>query len=139
MLMWRWSQGSQEKQEKPQGTGTFQVSACITFSNVTFKSKPDTCPGTDLRDGKIDFKSISLSLSLSLSIYLFLERGIGREKNINVWLPLVSCAPPTRGGGTWPATQACALTGTQTSDPLVPRPTTLNPLSFTSQDRLQIS
>ena len=40
----------------------------------------------------------------------FLERGEGRDKererNINAWLPL-TC--PTLG--TWPATQACALTG----------------------------
>ena len=43
-------------------------------------------------------------------IYLFLDRGEGREKerkrNINVWLPL-ACSLL----GTWPATQACALTG----------------------------
>ena len=43
-------------------------------------------------------------------IYLFLERGEGREKererNINVRLPL---AYPSLG--TWPTTQACALTG----------------------------
>ena len=42
-------------------------------------------------------------------IYLFLERGEGREKererNINVWLPLTRPLV-----GTWPATQACALT-----------------------------
>ena len=53
--------------------------------------------------------------------YLFLERGEGREKererNINVWLPV---AHPLLG--TWPATQACALTRNQTSDPLVRRP-----------------
>ena len=62
-------------------------------------------------------------------IYLFLERGEGREKegNINVWLPL---SRPLLG--TWPATQVCALTGNQTSDPLVHRPV-LNPLSHTSQ------
>ena len=64
-------------------------------------------------------------------IYLFLERGEGREeereRNINVWLPLVR---PLLG--TWPATQACALTGNGTSDRLVPRPA-LNPLSHTSQ------
>ena len=51
-------------------------------------------------------------------IYLFLERGEGREKererNISVWLPLTW--PPL---GTWPATQACALTGSQTRDPPV--------------------
>ena len=39
----------------------------------------------------------------------------------------LSCAPY------WPATQACALTGTQTSDPLVCRQG-LNPLNHTSQD-----
>ena len=38
-------------------------------------------------------------------IYLFLERGKGRQKNI-YWLP---CERPHLG--TWPATQACALTG----------------------------
>ena len=49
-------------------------------------------------------------------MYLFLERGGVREKdrerNINVWLPLVH--PQL---GTWPTTQACALTGNGTSDP----------------------
>ena len=61
--------------------------------------------------------------------FFILERGEGREKerNINVWLPLVH--PQL---GTWPATQACALTGNQTGEPLVPRPA-LNPLSYTSQ------
>ena len=44
-----------------------------------------------------------------------------------MWLPL---ACPQLG--TWPATQACALTGNQTGDPLVHRPV-LNPLSHTSQ------
>ena len=51
-----------------------------------------------------------------LFIY-FLERGKGkeeRERNISVWLPLM--CPQL---GTWPATQACALTGNQTGDPLV--------------------
>ena len=37
--------------------------------------------------------------------------------------------------GTWPTTQACALTGNQTSDYLVHRPV-LNPLSHTSQGSL---
>ena len=64
-------------------------------------------------------------------IYLFLERWERREKererNINMWLPLVY--PPL---GTWPSTQVCALTGNQTGNPLVPRPA-LNLLSHTSQ------
>ena len=60
-------------------------------------------------------------------IYLLLEREKEeeRERNINVWLPL-TC--PLLG--TWPTTQACALTGNWTSDPLVHRPV-LNPLSHT--------
>ena len=64
-----------------------------------------------------------------LFIY-FLEREEGREKererNFNVWLPLVHS--PLR---IWPATQACTLMGNQTGDPLVQRPA-LNPLSHTS-------
>ena len=66
-----------------------------------------------------------------LRFYLFLERGKGREKeserNINVWLSL---ACPLLG--TWPTTQACALTGNLTSNPLIWR-WALNPLSHTSQ------
>ena len=34
--------------------------------------------------------------------------------------------------GTWPATQACALTGNRTGNPLIYRPM-LSPLSYTSQ------
>ena len=49
------------------------------------------------------------------------------ERSINVWLPL-TCSLL----GTWPATQACALTGNLTSDPLLPR-LALNALSHTSQ------
>ena len=70
---------------------------------------------------------------LKIFIYLFLERGEGREKewerNLSVWLPRMC---PLLG--TWPTTQACALTGNQTSDPLVCRPA-LNPLSHTSQGK----
>ena len=62
---------------------------------------------------------------------LFICRQRGREKererNSNVWLPLMHPSP-----GTWPATQTCALTGNRTSNPLVLR-LALNPLSHTSQ------
>ena len=44
-----------------------------------------------------------------------------------MWLPLAHPLP-----GTWPATQACALTGNHTGDPLV-RTLELNSLSSTSQ------
>ena len=69
-------------------------------------------------------------------IYLFLERGEGkekkREKNTDVWLPLVR--PQL---GTWPTTRARALTGNQTSNPLVCRPV-LNPLSHTNHGSFYI-
>ena len=54
-------------------------------------------------------------------IYSFSERGEGwekkRERHIYVWLPLTW--PPL---GTWPATQAYALTGNRTGDLLVCNP-----------------
>ena len=71
------------------------------------------------------------SLFFFKNFYVFIFRGEGREKererNINVWLPLMC---PLLG--TWPATQACALTGNWASDPVVHRPA-LNPLSHTGQ------
>ena len=63
-----------------------------------------------------------------LFMYLFLERGREGERNISVWLPLTR---PLLG--TWVTTQACALTGNQTSDPLVHK-LALNPFSHTSWD-----
>ena len=55
---------------------------------------------------------------LKKRLYLFLDRGERKEKererNINVWLPLMHAL-----WGTWPTTQACALTGNQTGGPLV--------------------
>ena len=50
-----------------------------------------------------------------------------RQGNINVWLPFIH---PLLG--TWPATQAYALTGNRTSDLLVRR-LGLNPLSHARQ------
>ena len=66
---------------------------------------------------------------LQYFIYFFREGkgGRKRERNINVWLLL---SRPLLG--TWPVTQACALTGNRTSDPLICR-LALNPLSHTSQ------
>ena len=49
-------------------------------------------------------------------ICLFLERGKGRERNINM-IDVSDGLPFTHPGlGTWPATQACALTWNWTSD-----------------------
>ena len=65
-------------------------------------------------------------------IYLFLERGEGKEKERErrgtLTCPFL---------GTWPPTQACALTGNQTSDPLVCR-SALNPLSCTNQGMILV-
>ena len=57
-------------------------------------------------------------------IYSFLERGEEekeREIKINVWLPLMHLLL-----GTWPTTQACALTGNRTGDPLVRSPCSIH-------------
>ena len=66
-----------------------------------------------------------------LKDFIYLERGEGGEKemerNICVCLPLVH--PQL---GTWPTTQACALSGNRTGNPLVHWPA-LSPLSPTSQ------
>ena len=68
-------------------------------------------------------------LFLQRFYFIFRQRGREeeRERNISVWLPLTL---PLLG--TWPTTQACALTGNQTCDLLVCR-LVLNPLSHTSQ------
>ena len=65
-------------------------------------------------------------------INLFLDRGEGREEERernSVWEGLMR---PLLGS--WLTTQACALTGNRTGDPLVHRPV-LNPLSHTSQGK----
>ena len=80
---------------------------------------------------RVEWDFLGISYFFKDFINLFLERGERREKererNINVWLPLVHHLL-----GTWPTSQACALTGSWTDDPLVHR-LALNPLSHTSQ------
>ena len=75
--------------------------------------------------------------SIFILFYLFLYTGEGNEKEreriVNVWLLLMH---PLLG--TWPTTQARALSGNQTGDPLVLR-LVLNPLSHTSQGQLRAS
>ena len=70
--------------------------------------------------------------------YLFLGREEGREKEReisvcqeNIHQLLLECSQM----GTWPTTQACALTRNRTSNALVRRPA-LNPLSHTSQGHM---
>ena len=83
-----------------------------------------------LRVSQLWFRDPQLSFFLKISFIYFQSEGKGgrvRERNINVWLPLMH---PLLG--TWPAIQAPALTGNRTSDPLVCR-LMLHPLSHTSQ------
>ena len=62
-------------------------------------------------------RKVLVLLFLKYFIYLFLERGQGREKemerSINVWL--LPMHPPL---GTCPTAQACILTGNIAIDPL---------------------
>ena len=62
--------------------------------------------------------------------YLFLEIGEGREKERESNIDQLPLTWPQLG--TWPTTQACALTRNQTSDLSICR-LMLNPLSHTSQ------
>ena len=66
----------------------------------------------------------------TLLIYIFLKRGEGRNKGRERHVNQLPLTLPQLG--TWSTTQACALTGTQTSNLLVHR-MALNPLSLTSQ------
>ena len=75
-----------------------------------------------MQNGLGDAREFSLRYSrlfFNILFSYFVEgKGGKREgENINVWLPLVH---PLLG--TWPAAQACALTGNQTSGPLVCSP-----------------
>ena len=108
--------------------------ACFFVNSMSFNWSLTVFCNTCLKYTAHAFASVSQTLIFKkYFIYLFLDRGEGkeneRERNIHVWLPL---AHPPRGGPTWPATQACALTGNRTSVPLVHR-LMLNPLSHTSQ------
>ena len=69
---------------------------------------------------------------ISFKDFILRERGREgeRETMCERYIDRLPLARPQLG--TWPATQACVLTGNQSGDPLVCRPA-LNPLSHTSQ------
>ena len=72
----------------------------------------------------------SILFFLKILFFVFTEREReGETEGGKHQCVVASCVPPTRN---WPATQACALIGNRTSDPLVHRPA-LNPLSYTRQ------
>ena len=65
-------------------------------------------------------------------IYLLLERGEGKERGRETWMCKRYIDWFTSQLGTWPTTQASALTGNPTSNTLLRR-TALNPLSHINQ------
>ena len=117
--------------------GYCQIPLHCSFPSATYVSVFPHSPCL-MFQGYLHFFFCELSGHLSCSflkkdfIYLFLERGREREREgekhqcvvASHMLPL----------GTWPTTQACALTGNRTGDPLLCS-LALNPLSHTSQGR----
>ena len=77
------------------------------------------------------FFSFVLKFFKDFYLFIFRERGREgeRERNIDLWLP-----PTHPQLGTWPKTQACALTGNRTCNLSVLRPA-LSPLNHTSQGK----
>ena len=90
------------------------------------KSIPDT---ENLWDLIMQTDNVTGMVILCFKRFYFQRGRQGGEGNINVRLPLMHTPQWTQ-----PATQARALTGNGTSDPLVHSPA-LNPLSHTSQGR----
>ena len=110
---WAWTIGWRLSVGREQGQGT------ATGENW------DNCNRTTILKKKENY-------FLKDYIYLFLDKGEGREKEGEEHQCVVASHVPLLG--TWPASQAYALTGNRTGEPLVLRPA-LNPLSHTSQGR----
>ena len=103
---------------------------------VLWQNRMQHWEGTGFANVLKEHKLKIIVIFKGLFIYLFIFRGEGREnereRNHQCVVASHTHPPPP---GTWPATQACALTGNRTSNTLVHRPT-LNPLSHTSQGRI---
>ena len=75
-------------------------------------------------------KFFHLKIFKRFYLFIFREGKGGRKRGTKTSMCACLSRAPYRG--TWPTTQACALTGNWTSNPLVQR-LALNPLSHTSQ------
>ena len=84
----------------------YHISNFIKMFNIKISPPNISCLDTN----------IFFSFFLKILFILFFREG-EKERNTNVCLPLVH---PLLG--TWPATQACALIGNQSGDPLIRRP-----------------
>ena len=122
------------------------VCGCLCLGHSSLSQSAEARDIT-INSGAASVASATFSVScfpipiyMCVCIYIFIE-GKGQKKKgretwmceryIN-WLPLMH---PLLG--TWPETQACALTGNRTGNSLVHR-LTLSPLSHTSQGRFPI-
>ena len=106
-----------------QNLGSFSV-----FVNVPLDStSSEPIPKDQGNSGLCAYFLVPYSLKKK-KIYLFVFRKRGREGETS----MCGCLSHTPHWGTWPATQACALTGNRTSNPLVCR-AALNLLSYNIQ------
>ena len=69
------------------------------------------------RERQVSVTAEGLVFFLRFYLFMFRERGREGEREGNVWLALLR--PPL---GNWSTTQACALTGNSTGNPLVHLP-----------------
>ena len=112
--------------------------SCLLFLGHIFPLPPCLHPAaahtqtcTDISSPSPSFCFQDDTLFFFLIFYLFIFRDRGREgerEGEKLQCVVASHVPPL---GTWPATQACALTGNQTGDPLVHK-LALNLLSHTT-------
>ena len=112
--------------------GCLFLTPCLLW--VPYSSPPYSSPPLeDSREGNQETDPLSLVTFFKGFIHFRgEEKEKERERSISVWLPLTHPL-----FGIWPATQACALTGNRTNDPLVHRPM-LNPLSYTRQGSSEV-
>ena len=118
----QWPFGSQAS---AQFTQPHQPGHDILFFNIISKRKHAIV---------LYWAHIYRTCTLFLRFYLFIFREGKRGRKRGRETSMCGCLSHIPLLGTWPATQACALTGDWTSDPLVCR-LVLNPLSYTSQGR----
>ena len=119
--------------------GYCQIPLHCSFPAATYVSVFPHSPCL-MFQGYLHFFFCELSGHLSCSFfkkrfYLFIFREGKGERKRGRETSMCGCFSRTPPLGTWPAIQACALTGNRTGDPLVCRPV-LNPLSHTSQGLL---
>ena len=124
-ILWKWCQKRNHPKSDNTSVQNIQVSGKVlseTMEMQSTKFSEKLCRTNDPVSSMNTMQWVQRNeYNAKDFIYSFLERGEEkgkeRKRNINVWLPLM--CPVLR---TWPAAQACALTGNWTGDPLVLSP-----------------